>query len=90
MGRHDDLWSLFYMLVEFLNGALPWRKVKDKDEVGRMKEDTSPERLLDGCPSELLEFAKHLEKLAYPDDPDYEFLNKCLKSVLARYVSQIE
>lgn len=30
MGRHDDLWSLFYMLVEFLVGQLPWRKIKDK------------------------------------------------------------
>lgn len=33
MGRHDDLWSLFYMLVEFAVGQLPWRKIKDK--VGR-------------------------------------------------------
>src|SRR5690242_6883601 len=39
MGRHDDLWSLFYILVEFLHGSLPWRKVKDKDEVGKLKED---------------------------------------------------
>lgn len=30
MGRHDDLWSLFYMLVEFAVGQLPWRKIKDK------------------------------------------------------------
>lgn len=30
MGRHDDLWSLFYMLVEFMVGQLPWRKIKDK------------------------------------------------------------
>ena len=33
MGRHDDLWSLFYMLVEFMVGQLPWRKVKDKVSV---------------------------------------------------------
>ena len=33
MGRQDDLWSLFYMLAEFLQGALPWRRIKDKDEV---------------------------------------------------------
>jgi len=30
MGRHDDLCSLFYMLVEFMVGQLPWRKIKDK------------------------------------------------------------
>ena len=33
MGCHDDLWSLLYMLVEFINGHLPWRKIKDKDQV---------------------------------------------------------
>lgn len=33
MGRHDDLWSLFYMLVEFMVGQLPWRKIKDKVRV---------------------------------------------------------
>lgn len=33
MGRHDDLWSLFYMLAEFVNGQLPWRKIKDKEQV---------------------------------------------------------
>ncbi|CAF4947274.1 unnamed protein product, partial [Rotaria socialis] len=30
MGRHDDLWSLFYMLIEFVTGQLPWRRIKDK------------------------------------------------------------
>ena len=33
MGRHDDLWSLFYITVEFVNGQLPWRKIKDKEQV---------------------------------------------------------
>ena len=33
MGRHDDLWSLFYMLAEFTIGQLPWRKMKDKEQV---------------------------------------------------------
>lgn len=30
MSRKDDLWSVFYMLVEFAQGSLPWRKLKDK------------------------------------------------------------
>lgn len=33
MGRHDDLFSLLYVLVEMVNGALPWRKIKDKEQV---------------------------------------------------------
>lgn len=33
MGRHDDLWSMFYVLVEFASGQLPWRRIKDKEQV---------------------------------------------------------
>lgn len=67
MSRHDDLWSLFYMLVEFLHGSLPWRKIKDKDEVGRIKESIPTERLLIGLPEELKEFVSILNKLGYVD-----------------------
>lgn len=84
MGRQDDLWSLFYMLVEFLQGSLPWRRIKDKDEVGRMKEEINFDRLLEGCPKELHDFAAHLQTLGYPDEPNYEFLENSLKSILVR------
>ena len=30
LGRRDDLWSLLYVLVEFLDGDLPWRALSDK------------------------------------------------------------
>jgi hypothetical protein len=37
LGRRDDLWSLLYLLIEFAVGSLPWRRLKDKDQVGEMK-----------------------------------------------------
>ncbi|CAJ0950027.1 unnamed protein product, partial [Mesorhabditis belari] len=84
MGRQDDLWSLFYMLTEFLEGQLPWRKIKDKDEVGRMKENVDLNILLEECPEELHQFAAHLKTLGYPDTPDYEFLERLLTQVMAK------
>jgi hypothetical protein len=30
LGRRDDLWSLLYVLVEFLEGDLPWRSQTNK------------------------------------------------------------
>ncbi|VDO80072.1 unnamed protein product [Heligmosomoides polygyrus] len=82
MGRHDDLWSLFYMIAEFLQGQLPWRKIKDKDEVGRMKEDVDLDMLLEDCPTELHQFAAHLRALSYPDLPDYELLESLLVQIV--------
>lgn len=72
MGRHDDLWSLFYMLVEFVNGQLPWRKVKDKEQVGLMKEKYDHRLLLKHLPSDLKQFLDHIQSLEYPDKPDYQ------------------
>uniref|UniRef100_A0A915JVE6 Protein kinase domain-containing protein n=1 Tax=Romanomermis culicivorax TaxID=13658 RepID=A0A915JVE6_ROMCU len=84
MGRHDDIWSLFYMIYEFVQGALPWRKIKDKDEVGRMKEDINPEKLLESLPDEMRDFYAHLDKLGYHDKPDYDLLSKCLRQIMTR------
>ncbi len=52
MGRHDDLWSLFYMLIEFITGQLPWRRIKDKEQVGQMKEKYDHIHFLKSLPSE--------------------------------------
>jgi len=52
MGRHDDLWSLFYMLIEFITGQLPWRRIKDKEQVGQMKDKYDHTSFLKSLPSE--------------------------------------
>ncbi|XP_047467461.1 tau-tubulin kinase 2 isoform X1 [Mugil cephalus] len=74
MGRHDDLWSLFYMLVEFLVGQLPWRKIKDKEHVGKVKEDYDHTQLLRHLPSEFDLFLDHISSLDYFTKPDYQLL----------------
>ncbi|XP_059482107.1 uncharacterized protein LOC132200567 isoform X2 [Neocloeon triangulifer] len=83
MGRHDDLWSLFYMLVEFVNGQLPWRKIKDKEQVGLMKEKYDHRLLLKHLPSDLRQFLEHIQLLEYAERPDYAMLiglfERCMK-----------
>ncbi|KAL2082675.1 hypothetical protein ACEWY4_022493 [Coilia grayii] len=74
MGRHDDLWSLFYMLVEFMVGQLPWRKVKDKEQVGNMKETYDHKLMLKHLPSEFSIFLDHISSLDYFTKPDYQML----------------
>ncbi|CAG4948444.1 unnamed protein product [Parnassius apollo] len=84
MGRHDDLWSLFYMLVEFVNGQLPWRKIKDKEQVGLMKEKYDHRLLLKHLPSELRQFLEHVQQLEYADAPDYCMLQALLERCCKR------
>lgn len=83
MGRHDDLWSLLYMVVEFVNGALPWRKIKDKEQVGQMKERYDHRLLLKHLPAEFRQFLEHIQSLGYYDSPDYDMLaaifERCIK-----------
>lgn len=83
MGRHDDLWSLFYMIVEFVNGALPWRKIKDKEQVGKMKQVYDHRLLLRHLPSDFRQFLEHIENLDYYTEPDYAMLfdifDRCIK-----------
>ena len=38
LGRVDDLWSLFYVLLEFITGTLPWMNCKqDKARIHELK-----------------------------------------------------
>ncbi|XP_052435738.1 tau-tubulin kinase 1 isoform X1 [Carassius gibelio] len=74
MGRHDDLWSLFYMLVEFTVGQLPWRKIKDKEQVGQIKERYEHRMLLKHMPAEFHIFYDHMLDLDYHTKPDYQLL----------------
>ncbi|KAM4663538.1 tau-tubulin kinase 2 [Discoglossus pictus] len=74
MGRHDDLWSLFYMLVEFVVGQLPWRKIKDKEQVGSIKERYEHRLMLKHLPPEFSVFLDHIIDLDYFTKPDYQLL----------------
>lgn len=81
MGRRDDLWSLFYVMVEFLEGKLPWRKEKEKDVVGKMKQSMHSVELVRNLPDACSRMFKHLESLQYRDIPDYALIEECFNEL---------
>ncbi|XP_030574299.1 tau-tubulin kinase 2 isoform X1 [Archocentrus centrarchus] len=85
MGRHDDLWSLFYMLVEFLVGQLPWRKIKDKEHVGKLKETYDHRLMLKHLPAEFGVFLEHISSLDYFTKPDYQLLMSVFDNSMKTY-----
>ena len=78
LGRHDDLWSVFYMLVELAIGHLPWRRIKDKDEAGKSKAQYDHKKLILELPIEFEIFLDHLKGLSYSDKPDYSLIEGAL------------
>jgi tau tubulin kinase len=86
-GRRDDLWSLLYVLLEFLTGTLPWahlRGIDNLDKVRDMKQQYNNEKLVRGLPEEFMKFMNHIKSLKYDSRPDYELLHGLLKSLFER------
>ena len=85
LGRHDDLWSLFYLLMEFLHGQLPWRRLKEKEEVAKVKEEFNHNEFLVGLPVEFEMILSHLQRLDYYTCPDYSLLINLFEAMIHRY-----
>jgi tau tubulin kinase len=91
LGRADDLWSFFFLLVDFVEGNLPWRDIKhQRDNVQSRKEGL----LRDGRISEdkhpsIRAFAGHLFSLEFGDEPDYEFLEGALRDLATSLASTV-
>ena len=79
--RRDDLEGLCYVLVYFLNGHLPWERIKNKNKQERyklilkMKKNITEENLVgDRNNIEFIEFIKYCRKLKFEEKPDYDYL----------------
>jgi len=71
--------SLFYIIIEFSCGQLPWRRLTDRDAVGRVKEEFDHTDLLRHLPGpQFKEFLHELQSLTYFVDPNYSLLRRKL------------
>lgn len=84
LGRHDDMWSVFYLLVELATGQLPWRKIKEKEIAGEFKASYDHKKLIKGMPTEFQDFLDHLKSLTYFEKPDYELVISLLGKAMKR------
>lgn len=87
--RRDDLESLAYLLIYFMRGTLPWRKLKGSttaetwDLIRDKKLETAP-LLTVGLPSEFEVFYSYVRGLEFGDLPDYEGLRQLFRSLAER------
>ena len=86
--RRDDLESLFYVIIYFFRGNLPWQnlKIKSRQErfnrINYLKKNISYKILCKNLPQELYNFGTYIKHLKFEEDPDYNFLRNCFYSIL--------
>uniref|UniRef100_A0A158PPB3 non-specific serine/threonine protein kinase n=1 Tax=Anisakis simplex TaxID=6269 RepID=A0A158PPB3_ANISI len=85
--RRDDLESLGYILIEFINRELPWKEQRSKarfrskqqsyNRIRNIKEQTDWSTV---CPK-MAEWIRYCRKLEFSEEPDYDFLMNLLQSL---------
>ena len=95
MTRRDDLESLGYILLYFLNGNLPWDSLSTtmiKDDrigkVGQMKSALNFHTEFPGLPEEIFLYFEYVKTLGFEEKPDYKYLGKMLSLARKRMESE--
>ncbi|KAJ6243216.1 tau-tubulin kinase 1 [Anaeramoeba flamelloides] len=78
LGRRDDLLSLFYMIIEMLNGELPWHRIKNQEKIYHSKKNNTNKEMCKDLPEEFTLFFEHINGLKFEDEPNYKYLRKLL------------
>jgi len=88
--RRDDLESLFYTLIYFINGSLPWQNIKAKTKnekyklILEKKLSTSYEELCKNMPNELIGFIQYIKSLNFEEKPNYLYLKELLGKIFEK------
>ncbi|TKR67090.1 hypothetical protein L596_023294 [Steinernema carpocapsae] len=84
--RLDDCETWLYMQVELTKGSIPWRNLKDMDEIGRMKRncrsDIPLKQLFGGCPREYIDVMRVIDGGRFFDEPNYQRIYQLLRQAL--------
>lgn len=80
--RRDDLESIGYMLIYFLNGSLPWQNHRcvaetnkqRKERILEMKVSTPISQLCTNLPQELEFYMKYCRERLFEEKPNYTYL----------------
>lgn len=78
--RRDDLESIGFMLVYFIQGRLPWQGLKARtkqekyDKISSSKMNTTVEALCAGCHPAFATYLTYCRQLKFGQRPDYKYL----------------
>lgn len=88
--RRDDLESICYVLIYFINGSLPWQglvaptKAQKYEKIAELKLNFSPKKLAKKIPEEfantMFEYLKYCRNLSFSETPNYDYLKTLFES----------
>ena len=93
LSRRDDLWSLYFTMLDFLNEKLEWREQRDYT-IAQVKDIKTkclknPKRKLWVGPTkgvkEVEKIMNHINTLQYADAPDYRKITLWLLEIYNNY-----
>ena len=88
--RRDDLESLFYVILYFFRGSVPWQnlKIKSRNErfkkINEIKKKINYKLLCKNLPEEFLDFANYIKHLNFEEEPNYKYMQKLFYLILLK------
>ncbi len=92
--RRDDLESVAYILIYFLNGELPWQGIKAKtksEKKEKIKISKKNFDILNQCenykniPGELIEILEYTKNITFFEKPNYDYIVMLLNKIRKNY-----
>ena len=88
-GRRDDLESLFYIIIYFIKGELPWQNIKCKTRQEKYnkifeikKKVTEDGELVEDLPLEMKKILEYILGLNFAERPNYLMMKKAIELIL--------
>ena len=88
-GRRDDLESLFYIIIYFIKGELPWQNIKCKTRQEKYnkifeikKKVTEDGELVEDLPLEMKKILEYILGLNFAETPNYLMMKKAIELIL--------
>ena len=88
--RRDDLESLFYVILYFFRGSVPWQnlKIKSRNErfkrINEIKKKVNYKLICKDLPEEFLDFANYIKHLNFEEEPNYKYMQKLFYLILLK------
>ena len=87
IGKLDDIKSIFYILIYFLDGSLPWTKKKlngehlSKSEIIEIRKNFEINQICSKFPIEFINLSEKVFKMDEKEEPNYEYILNELRKI---------